>query len=462
MDMNRMTLLPEEYEEILRIKRDLHMHPELSKKEFRTTGLIRAFLEKLPGVELLDTGTPTGVLARISGDGSGTEIALRADIDALPQNEQYESPWKSRIDGVMHACGHDFHTASLLGAALILTRMKAQGELANNVDLIFQPAEEGTTGARALIDAGLFERIHPCAIFGIHNWPSVESGRIVVHEGALMSAKRNMTIRIRGRGGHGSMPHLNVDPIVCAAAVVQSLQTIVSRNTNPMEALVLSISRIEGGSPVNRVADQVEMNATERKLYDQLKHDLIIPLEDGDIDAANAASLSNKLLQMANGAVYDENKEARVIHQRKLEMLEDLIESANGQPVLIGYWFKHDRTRIIEHLTACGYAPRDIKDSSDITNWNNGSIPVALIHPASAGHGLNIQSGGHILIWFGLTWSLELYQQTNARLWRQGQQNTVTIHHIVTKDTVDEDVLKALASKDVTQEKLIAAVKARL
>ena len=269
MDMNRMTLLPEEYEEILRIKRDLHMHPELSKKEFRTTGQIRAFLEKLPGVEILDTGTPTGVLARISGDGSGTEIALRADIDALPQNEQYESPWKSRIDGVMHACGHDFHTASLLGAALILTRMKAQGELANNVDLIFQPAEEGTTGAKALIDAGLFERIHPCAIFGIHNWPSIESGRIVVHEGALMSAKRNMTIRIRGRGGHGSMPHLNVDPIVCAAAVVQSLQTIVSRNTNPMEALVLSISRIEGGSPVNRVADQVEMNATIRSLSDE-------------------------------------------------------------------------------------------------------------------------------------------------------------------------------------------------
>jgi hypothetical protein len=143
-------------------------------------------------------------------------------------------------------------------------------------------------------------------------------------------------------------------------------------------------------------------------------------------------------------------------------MLEDLIESANGQPVLIAYWFKHDRSRIAEHLTACGYAPRDIKDSADISDWNNGKIPVALIHPASAGHGLNIQSGGHILIWYGLTWSLELYQQTNARLWRQGQSETVTIHHIVTKDTVDEDVLKALASEDVTQEKLIAAVKARL
>ena len=207
----------------------------------------------------------------------------------------------------------------------------------------------------------------------------------------------------------------------------------------------------------------VELNPQERKLYDQLKRDLIIPTEDGDIDAANAASLSNKLLQMANGAVYDENQEARFIHERKLECLEDLIESANGQPVLIAYWFKHDKSRMLAYLDKAGYkAVRDLKSSEDIQLWNAGSIPVALIHPASAGHGLNIQSGGHILIWFGLTWSLELYQQTNARLWRQGQQETVTIHHIITKDTVDEDVLAALASKDVTQEKLIAAVKAEL
>ena len=206
----------------------------------------------------------------------------------------------------------------------------------------------------------------------------------------------------------------------------------------------------------------VKLEEGERKLYDQLKTDLIIPTEDGDIDAANAASLSNKLIQMANGAVYDENKEVRVIHDRKLEMLEDLVESANGQPVLIAYWFKHDRARIIPYLTKAGYRPRDIKTSQDIEDWNGGLIPVALIHPASAGHGLNIQAGGHILIWFGLTWSLELYQQTNARLWRQGQSNTVTIHHIVTENTVDEDVLVALENKDATQERLIAAVKARI
>ena len=207
---------------------------------------------------------------------------------------------------------------------------------------------------------------------------------------------------------------------------------------------------------------EVEMNADERKLYDMLKQDLLIPLKDGDIDAANAASLTGKLLQMSNGAVYDENGKARILHDHKLEALEDLIEAANGQSVLVAYWFKHDRERIINHLTKLKIPVRDIKTSDDIKDWNAGKIPVALIHPASAGHGLNIQQGGHILIWFGLTWSLELYQQTNARLWRQGQTQVVTIHHIITKDTVDEDVMAALEQKDMTQEKLISAVKARL
>ena len=210
------------------------------------------------------------------------------------------------------------------------------------------------------------------------------------------------------------------------------------------------------------VTHEVQMSPAERDIYDRMKNDLIIPLEDGDIDAVNAASLSNKLLQMSNGAVYDENQSVRLIHQRKLEMLEDLIEAANGQPVLVAYWFRHDKARIQEYLKSTGCETREIKESKDIQDWNAEKIPVALIHPASAGHGLNIQDGGHILIWFGLTWSLELYMQANARLWRQGQKNTVTIHHIITKGTVDEDVMAALEAKDVTQEKLIAAVKARL
>lgn len=210
------------------------------------------------------------------------------------------------------------------------------------------------------------------------------------------------------------------------------------------------------------IRHEVQMSSAEKNIYDKLKTDLIIPLEDGDIDAANAASLSNKLLQMSNGAVYDENGAVRIIHQRKLEMLEDLIEAANGQPVLVTYWFRHDRARIQDYLKGIGIETREIRDSKDIQDWNAGKIPVALIHPAAAGHGLNIQEGGHILIWFGLTWSLELYMQANARLWRQGQKNTVTIHHIITRETVDEDVMAALEAKDVTQEKLIAAVKARL
>ena len=206
----------------------------------------------------------------------------------------------------------------------------------------------------------------------------------------------------------------------------------------------------------------VEMEEKERELYDMMAKDLLIPLEDGDIDAANAAALTGKLLQMSNGAVYDENGEPRRIHDHKLEALEDLIEAANGQSVLIAYWFKHDRARIMEWLRNLKIPVREIRNDQDIKDWNAGEVPVALIHPASAGHGLNIQAGGHILIWFGLTWSLELYQQTNARLWRQGQKEVVTIHHIITKDTVDEDVLAALERKDLTQERLIMAMRARL
>ena len=163
------------------------------------------------------------------------------------------------------------------------------------------------------------------------------------------------------------------------------------------------------------VNHEVQMSDQEKKLYDQLKSDLIIPLEDGDIDAANAAALSNKLLQLSNGAVYDENGIVRVVHKRKLEMLEDMIEAANGQPVLIAYWFKHDHQRIMEHLTACGYSPRDIRKSEDIKDWNTGKMAVALIHPASAGHGLNIQEGGHILIWFGLTDKRQVVEARTAR-----------------------------------------------
>lgn len=205
----------------------------------------------------------------------------------------------------------------------------------------------------------------------------------------------------------------------------------------------------------------VEMSAEEKGKYMELKKELILELPDSEITAANAASLSNKLSQMSNGAIYDDNKNIIPIHERKLDALEDIIEAANGKPILVAYWFKHDLVRIKERLHKL-HIPFSTMDKSDsIRKWNNGELLVALIHPASAGHGLNLQSGGSSLVWFGLTWSLELYQQTNARLWRQGQKsNTVVIQHIVTKGTVDERIMKTLQDKDETQTALMEAVKA--
>ena len=203
---------------------------------------------------------------------------------------------------------------------------------------------------------------------------------------------------------------------------------------------------------------EVQMNPKEKKLYETLKRDMVLKLRDGEIDAVNAAALSGKLLQMANGAVYDTEGRTLRIHDRKLDALADLIEAANGKPLLVAYWYKHDLERIQERFEV-----RVIDSAQDIADWNAGKIPVALIHPASAGHGLNLQEGGSTVVWYGLTWSLELYQQLNARLWRQGQQSkTVVVQHIVTIETHDEDVMRALERKDMGQAALIEAVKARM
>ena len=207
----------------------------------------------------------------------------------------------------------------------------------------------------------------------------------------------------------------------------------------------------------------VRMSEGEKEKYDSLRKDMVLSIGDADIDAVNAASLANKLTQMANGAVYDENGDTHILHSHKLEALEDLIEGANGKPVLVAYWFKHDRERIEERLHKL-HIPFSRMDTADsIRRWNAGTVPVGLIHPASAGHGLNLQAGGSTLIWYGLTWSLELYQQTNARLWRQGQTaDTVVLHHIVTEKTIDERIMVALRKKEKTQDTLIEAVKANL
>lgn len=201
----------------------------------------------------------------------------------------------------------------------------------------------------------------------------------------------------------------------------------------------------------------VHLSQKEWEIYSRFHLEMVAKIKGKEIDAANAAVLSGKLLQMANGAIYDEEKNVLPVHEQKLNALEDLIEGANGKPVLVAYWFQHDADRIKER-----FAVREIKTSKDIADWNEGRIPIALIHPASAGHGLNIQYGGSTMIWYSLTWSLELYQQCCARLYRQGQKNTVVIHHLVAKGTIDEDVINALKRKEKTQDALIAAVKANL
>lgn len=213
-----------------------------------------------------------------------------------------------------------------------------------------------------------------------------------------------------------------------------------------------------------RIDNRVEINLSKKALdtYKQLEKELVIEIEEEDITAANAAVLTNKLLQMANGAIYSESKEVVNIHDEKIEKLEEIIDTSNGKTVLVFYNFKHDYNRISEMLTKKKINHQTLNTSEDIKKWNNGEIQVALLHPASAGHGLNLQYGGNIIVWFGLTWSLELYQQANARLHRQGQKETVIIHHLIAKGTVDEDVMNALANKEINQDMLLEAVKARL
>ena len=207
----------------------------------------------------------------------------------------------------------------------------------------------------------------------------------------------------------------------------------------------------------------VRLSDSEQADYEDMKRELVLNIPEGEITAANAASLSGKLSQLANGAIYDDDGDVHNIHDRKLDALEDIIESANGNPILVAYWFKHDLDRITDRLKKCHILYSKLDTSDSIRRWNNGEISVALIHPASAGHGLNLQSGGSTLVWFGLTWSLELYQQTVARLWRQGQTSkTVVVQHIITKDTIDERIMKALHTKERTQNALIDAVKADL
>lgn len=202
----------------------------------------------------------------------------------------------------------------------------------------------------------------------------------------------------------------------------------------------------------------VRLPAQARERYRTLERDLLLPFADTAVVASSAGVLSNKLLQLANGAVYDEQGGVQAIHDAKLDALEDLIEAANGKPVLVFYTFRHDAARLLRRFPQA----RMLEGPESVAAWNAGRIPLLLAHPASAGHGLNLQAGGNTIVWFGLTWSLELYQQANGRLHRQGQKESVIVHHLVAEGTIDQDVMRALAGKAAGQDALLEAVKARI
>jgi amidohydrolase len=265
-----METLKREAEELkprlVAIRRELHMHPELSLEEFETTRRIRGVLEE-EGLTVQTFGLETGLVADIEGGAPGPTVALRADIDALPVAEETGLPFASRVPGKMHACGHDFHTASMIGAALLLHRRRER--LRGRVRMLFQPAEEIAVGARMMIKAGVLEGVD--AILGMHNKPDLPVGTVGIRTGALMASVDRFLIRVTGKGGHGAIPDAAIDPIVAASAIVGALQTVVSRNTSPLESAVVSVCRFQAGATWNVIPDHAELEGTVRAFDDEVR-----------------------------------------------------------------------------------------------------------------------------------------------------------------------------------------------
>jgi N-acetylcysteine deacetylase len=255
---------------LIKIRRHLHQYPELSKEEFETTEYIKKWLRNAE-IDIRSTGLPTGVFAEIVGGKPGPTVAIRADIDALPIEEKTGLPYASKMKGVMHACGHDFHTAAAIGAALLLK--ETQAELNGTVRFIFQPAEESGGGADKVISDGQLDGVD--AIIGLHNKPDLPVGTIGLKEGPLMAAVDRFVINLRGKGSHGGLPHTGKDPIVASAQVISALQSIVSRTISPLQSAVISVTRIEGGNTWNVIPEQVTLEGTIRTFDSFIREDVI-------------------------------------------------------------------------------------------------------------------------------------------------------------------------------------------
>lgn len=313
-------------ESIISTRRDIHKHPELSFKEFRTAKLVAEKLESL-GIAVKTGVGKTGVVGDLIGNETGPTIALRADMDALPIQETGDVPYKSVNDCVMHACGHDAHVAMLLGTAEILSQQKHQ--LKGNVRFIFQPAEEGLGGARFMIDDGALEGVDQ--IYGAHVWNYQKSGSIGIRPGPFMAAADEFDITIFGKGGHGAAPQGTQDAIVFASHLIQTFQTIVSRNTNPIDSTVVTVGKINGGYNFNIIADKVELSGTTRAYTEENRQ--LIKSRMNEIISGTEQTFNCKIeMDYKDGyppTINDENC-AKIV----LESAQKIVGNNAGEPYL--------------------------------------------------------------------------------------------------------------------------------
>lgn len=290
------TLIAEELPRLIDIRHDLHKHPEIMYEEVRTSGVVQREM-KDAGIEYRSgLAGGTGVLAHVAGGTTDvakrSATALRADMDALPIDEQGDRPWKSTIPNRMHACGHDGHTTMLIGAARVLKRLSQEQQLPRPVTFIFQPAEEGGAGGKRMVDEGALtgKLLGPPVdiIFGVHGWPEMRQGEVATRVGSLLAASDRWDIVVRGRGAHAAWPHASADPIVCAAAIVQSLQTLVSRNVDPLDSAVVSVTIMEAGSAFNIIPDKATLRGTLRTLQESTRQHLRVRI--GEVASGIAAA----------------------------------------------------------------------------------------------------------------------------------------------------------------------------
>lgn len=288
--MNLSGFMPDLATRIAAVRRDLHAHPELAFAEARTAGIVAAHLRQL-GIEVFEGIAKTGVVARLQAGSSPRAIGLRADMDALPLPELNTFPHRSRHEGCMHACGHDGHTAMLLGAAEALVQLRDGGGFDGTVYFIFQPAEEHEGGGRVMVEEGLFERFPMQMVFGLHNWPGLPAGSIAVHEGPVMAGADRFEIVVTARGAHAAMPHQGTDAILAGAALVQSLQALVSRDTDPLDSAVVSVTRFHAGHAVNILPEQATLGGTVRSFRPELQD----ALEAGMRRICNGIALAHRV-----------------------------------------------------------------------------------------------------------------------------------------------------------------------